>query len=247
MKKNFLLVLSLFFTINFIFSQNIKITYSKHFDLPAEKYLKYLSSNAIKEMKKKTYHFLIKNDSASIFVPIEKPKKIEIIDTTVVDDNNTNIYRYVNNGKLFNVYYINYKKGYYKRKLHLNGQKFDIYDSIPKLNWTILDDTEKLKGYTIQKAITNYHGIKIIAWFTEDIPVSVGPRIFSGLPGLIMKLKMNMANYEVEKIEYLQKVPNIKPPKPETPYITDKELELIFNKNKMHSQIIEKKCATCPE
>ncbi len=43
-------------------------------------------------------------------------------------------------------------------------------------------------GYTCHKATTEYRGRKYTAWYTTDIPISSGPYIFEGLPGLILAI-----------------------------------------------------------
>lgn len=58
--------------------------------------------------------------------------------------------------------------------------------------WTFCEDsTQAILGYTCNKATATYRGKKVTAWFTEDLPYNAGPYCFSGLPGLIMKVKMD--------------------------------------------------------
>lgn len=56
------------------------------------------------------------------------------------------------------------------------------------LNWKILAEQDSIAGYACTKATTNYAGRNYEAWFTAEIPVSDGPYVFSGLPGLVVKL-----------------------------------------------------------
>lgn len=62
-----------------------------------------------------------------------------------------------------------------------------------KLKWTLKDDFKYILNYKCQKSITylktrNGDNKKIVAWFTSKIPVSSGPFIYSGLPGLILEI-----------------------------------------------------------
>jgi len=62
-----------------------------------------------------------------------------------------------------------------------------------KLKWTIGKETKYILNYKCQKATTilktkNGKNKKIIAWYTNQIPVSSGPFIYSGLPGLILEI-----------------------------------------------------------
>lgn len=59
----------------------------------------------------------------------------------------------------------------------------------PKFNWKIENAKDKILGYEVQKATTDFGGRKWIAWFAPDIPIQDGPYRFYGLPGLILKIE----------------------------------------------------------
>lgn len=52
--------------------------------------------------------------------------------------------------------------------------------------WVLADETRTIKGYTCRKATARYLGRTWIAWYTEDIPLPVGPWMLWGAPGLIV-------------------------------------------------------------
>lgn len=56
------------------------------------------------------------------------------------------------------------------------------------LRWTITTSHDTINGLHCLKAKTNYGGRNYTAWFSPEIPISDGPYIFSGLPGLITKV-----------------------------------------------------------
>lgn len=58
-----------------------------------------------------------------------------------------------------------------------------------KFDWKIESQKDKILGYNVQKATTDFQGRKWIAWFTSEIPIQDGPYRFWGLPGLILKLE----------------------------------------------------------
>ncbi|WP_454060658.1 GLPGLI family protein [Elizabethkingia ursingii] len=60
------------------------------------------------------------------------------------------------------------------------NKKLSIID-IRKQIWHIEKNTDKYKGFSIQKATTNFAGRKWVAWFTNDIPIPDGPYKFYGL------------------------------------------------------------------
>lgn len=66
------------------------------------------------------------------------------------------------------------------------------------LKWTLLPEFNKILGYDVQKATTNYGGRKWTAWFTKEIPLQDGPYKFSNLPGLILKIEDTRKNHIFE-------------------------------------------------
>ena len=54
--------------------------------------------------------------------------------------------------------------------------------------WKPVNEFKTISGYRCQKAtFISSGGDEVTAWFTEEIPFSVGPLPLSGLPGLIME------------------------------------------------------------
>ena len=60
-------------------------------------------------------------------------------------------------------------------------------DILNAQQWTIVDSTREVLGYTCQQATTDFRGRHWMAWFATDIPVSDGPWKLGGLPGLILE------------------------------------------------------------
>ena len=81
-----------------------------------------------------------------------------------------------------------------------------IYNAYPKnfmqehlqLEWTITNEKKTIKAIECRKAITQYGGRTYIAWFATSIPISDGPYVFSGLPGLILQISDNRGWYNFE-------------------------------------------------
>lgn len=97
------------------------------------------------------------------------------------------------------VIYNNYPQG--KRTIH-DAVFFDYYifedDNLPQ-QWTIIPDSAKtILGYTCQKATCSYRGRDYEVWYTPELPVSVGPWKFLGLPGLIMSVQDAKGHYTFE-------------------------------------------------
>ncbi len=81
-----------------------------------------------------------------------------------------------------------------------------IFDTYPKhfmkeyiqLDWTITNEKKAIKAIECRKAVTQYGGRTYIAWFAPDIPISDGPYVFSGLPGLIIQISDSRGWYKFE-------------------------------------------------
>jgi GLPGLI family protein len=68
-------------------------------------------------------------------------------------------------------------------------QTFLIDDSIRKCTWKILEEVRTIAGFSCRKAITTINdSVVVVAFYTDKIPVSGGPEMFAGLPGMIMEI-----------------------------------------------------------
>jgi len=80
------------------------------------------------------------------------------------------------------------------------------YKEPEQLIWTLEDERKTILNYECQKASTSFAGRDYIAWFTTEIPISKGPYLFSGLPGLIIKIYDTKNHYvfDLESISQIQ-------------------------------------------
>lgn len=67
------------------------------------------------------------------------------------------------------------------------SQTFRFEDKLPYIEWQIQDESKNVLGYACQKAVGQLYNREWTVWFTMDIPVSEGPWLLSGLPGLILE------------------------------------------------------------
>jgi GLPGLI family protein len=64
-----------------------------------------------------------------------------------------------------------------------------IQDSSRVLDWRITDETRDIAGFECRKAVTKIcDSVYVVAFYTDQIPVSAGPESFGGLPGMILGL-----------------------------------------------------------
>lgn len=107
------------------------------------------------------------------------------------------------------VLYKNITDKSYTNKTEISGKRFLIQDKLPELEWDMTSETKKIGDYTCYKAtrsreeertsFTMTDGekeekkekitIATTAWYTPQIPVSNGPGMHWGLPGLILEVQ----------------------------------------------------------
>jgi GLPGLI family protein len=68
------------------------------------------------------------------------------------------------------------------------GRTFLIKGEPVELEWRLTGERAEFLGLMAQKAVAMRDTIAVEAWFTPEIPVTAGPGIYGGLPGLILML-----------------------------------------------------------
>ena len=106
-------------------------------------------------------------------------------------------------------FYINKEKNNYIKIIEFSGEKFNVLYNINS-NWELTKESKIISGYTCFKATQDRklrlkktdNIIKVIAWYCPSIPLSFGPKEFSGLPGLILELQDDKIVHIANKIEF---------------------------------------------
>jgi len=129
----------------------------------------------------------------------------------------------------------NIEKGTRIDQREIADRSFIVSDTIAKVSWKLSDETDKILGYTVHKAIARQpvmrnrmvmengemkreqvpDTIKVVAWYASDIPVPVGPDFQGQLPGAILKLEMNNGQtvYRATEVSAKPVASKIKAPK----------------------------------
>jgi len=64
-----------------------------------------------------------------------------------------------------------------------------IEDTMRRLEWKITSETREIAGFLCRKAVTRIcDSVYVVAFYTDQIPVSAGPESMGGLPGMILGL-----------------------------------------------------------
>ena len=129
----------------------------------------------------------------------------------------------------------------YVNQRDLFGKQFIIQDELKTIDWQKTDEVKTIGKYlcfkaTAQIANTNKYDdddnqgetITVVAWYTLDIPVSQGPGMYWGLPGLILEVQSEDVVYLCSKIE-LSKADDIEIAKPKAgKKISNKKYDNLF-------------------
>ncbi len=72
---------------------------------------------------------------------------------------------------------------------NLYEEPFLIRDTPARLQWRIGTELRTIAGYQCRKAVTRIcDSVYVVAFYTDEIPVSGGPEEMGGLPGMILEL-----------------------------------------------------------
>lgn len=83
-------------------------------------------------------------------------------------------------------YYTDLSSGTLTFVCRLVTEDYEYTETLSPIDWTISDDTKLVCGHECRKATGRFRERTYEAWFTEDIPSSVGPWKLRGLPGAIL-------------------------------------------------------------
>ena len=136
------------------------------------------------------------------------------------------------NGDTYGTTYKDLTAQTFLREDNIQGKEFLVTDKIEKLDWKVTGETKMIGKYNVMKATYTFPKEEkeeseeestsllnmvddkehvVTAWFTMDIPISNGPGIYQGLPGLILelnegeitilcnKIEMNPEGFEIKK------------------------------------------------
>ena len=110
-------------------------------------------------------------------------------------------------------YYKNSEANEFIAQRDIYGKQFLIKDSLRTFDWQRSDEVKQIGKYTCFKATAivpatanifeeqEETSTTVTAWYTIEIPVSHGPEMFWGLPGLILELQTDSKVLLCSKIE----------------------------------------------
>ena len=92
-------------------------------------------------------------------------------------------------------------------------RKFRVTSDFEPLSWRITGEERTFMGYRILQATTMQDTLAIEAWYTPEILVPAGPKLYGGLPGLVLILHVgaDKETYTATHID-LETEPEVAPP-----------------------------------
>ena len=104
--------------------------------------------------------------------------------------------------------HVNFEDGTTAETREFMARKFLITGTVPTYEWRLSAEQSQFLGYLVQKATASQDSTVIEAWFTPDIPVSAGPGLFGGLPGMILSVSVDSGHtlYSATEINLKRKV-----------------------------------------
>jgi GLPGLI family protein len=83
----------------------------------------------------------------------------------------------------------------YEAEKTIYEKSYRVKDSLPQYQWKLENEFRTIAGHSCRKASTIIlDSIYIMAFYTDEIPVSGGPESFSGLPGMILGIVVPRIN-----------------------------------------------------
>ncbi|MCC2599087.1 GLPGLI family protein [Sphingobacterium sp. FBM7-1] len=109
------------------------------------------------------------------------------------------------------VYYQNLQHGISELEIDLD-EKYLLKDSLQHITWRFTDEYRNIAGYDCRRVNgATPDSLYIVAFYTDQIPISGGPALVHGLPGMILGLaipEMHI-NYWARQVDFVvDNVPN---------------------------------------
>ena len=126
-----------------------------------------------------------------------------------------------------NTVYTDLDQKIYQSDRSIFGETFVVQDTLQKIKWKITSEKRVIAGLECRRAnAIILDSVYVVAFYTNAIPVSGGPELFSGLPGMILGVSLPHfhMNWFATKIFDQQSTPlNLEMPRQTKPPLTGLE------------------------
>ncbi len=91
--------------------------------------------------------------------------------------------------------YINFQNQEFSKLLPFGDEQLLLKDSLPAVKWKYTDEYRNIAGYDCRRANgVIQDSVYVVAFFAGQIPISGGPELIHGLPGLVMGISIPSMN-----------------------------------------------------
>ncbi|WP_394991324.1 GLPGLI family protein [Emticicia sp.] len=168
--KNIILFMGVFLSYTFCYCQTKKI----------EGIVNYIQTNS-------TYHF----KSKLYFTTEKSAYKYNVIERKSLRKDNLSMPTELKfdtvPDEFGEITFIDFSKKNLLAREKVVGKSFIYEESLPAIKWKLSNESKLIGKFKCQKATTTFRGRNYVAWFTTEIPISMGPWKLNGLPGLILE------------------------------------------------------------
>lgn len=198
--KRILVLLALIPTL--AIAQSGRIIYEENFKIDMSKQVERLKEmggmdemiKKLEESSSKTKRTLVFKDGESLYRNFDADEDLEVNWTSEDGGMEMQIVMVRPESK----FYRNTTTGEFVEQQDLFGKQFIIKEDRPKAAWKITGEQLAIGEYVCQKATYTKDSNTVVAWFTTQIPASLGPQAFHGLPGLILKAEARNGQLTIE-------------------------------------------------
>lgn len=115
----------------------------------------------------------------------------------------------------------------------IRDEEIVIKNTLHDNQWELTDITQKINDLECKQAIgKDDRGRKVVAWYSEDIPINNGPADYGGLPGLIIYLESYSWIYEMQGLQKTTDTKDISLPSTENAITMEEYKKSIKSKGK---------------
>ncbi|MCB0704925.1 MAG: GLPGLI family protein [Saprospiraceae bacterium] len=204
-----------------------KIVYNEHIDFTIELPPEMQQYAEMMPSEQSTYMDLFYNAEASFY---KASPKVETAEENPFEEGDGGFQININMGEGAETY-INRPEKLVLRAEDMMGKKFLVVGERQNMQWKILPNTREILGYQCQEASIEMDSTVFTAWFSPQIPFSIGPGEFYGLPGAILAVstdngdeKINITAEEIDFANYDNEI--VRPEKGKK--VSQEEFEVIM-------------------
>ncbi|MCY3998431.1 MAG: GLPGLI family protein [Flavobacteriaceae bacterium] len=125
------------------------------------------------------------------------------------------------------------------------GKEFILKENTETIKWNLQAESKIINSFNCQKAIGKFGGRDYIVWYTNEIPVPIGPWKIDGLPGTVVSgiSQDDRVSFSLSKVTHDISWPEIEKldPKPDDIINCDDDFRLFNQENEAQIKKLKSK------